>query len=310
MYKKTTMLVIFSVLFITTCQVKENIINDNLSYIELVYENLVTEKVQEFENKTHILKTSQYEDIPYINNETFEILRKFYSNLNFAPEFERGNLDLHDFYKKQFLRLINLEVPFFDRNTQKEFYLNEFGEMNYSLGNVLTFAGGMSDVFNPKDFMYLFFDMNGDGTPELGITNGSRFTYIFQYDYELDKFILWYELVPGARLIMGTRTIREGGTSSPIRISLILLGESGEIEATVKTYSASFRLRDGEEGTIFLVSFPEFVNRNIKITSYIKNQSVIDECETMIFQNEFIRYFRVNADQFNELTYNFTKRPL
>jgi signal transduction histidine kinase len=49
--------------------------------------------------------TSIYENVNYIDNETFNKIKEAYNRIDFDVSFNAGNLDTYDFYKKQFNRL-------------------------------------------------------------------------------------------------------------------------------------------------------------------------------------------------------------
>jgi len=58
--------------------------------------------------------------------------------------------------------------------------LSEFGELSYD--------------YDKEKYSYYFFDMDEDGTPELCISDGTKFMYVFKYKPSTDKFILWGNL--------------------------------------------------------------------------------------------------------------------
>ena len=236
-----------------------------------------------------------------INDDVFEIIREAYIGAGFSTKFQRGNVELYDFYKEQFIRLIKLERTFFNERTQREYLITEFGEMNYTLGSVLT-INGERDKFDPNDFRFLFFDMNGDGTPDLGITNGVRFTYIFTYDSVSDSFLLWLEMPPGASRIIGTREISEDGRNTPFRQSWTILDENAKVDVIIKIMIAFYILDDDSMNNVYYVSLPVFADeeRNIALTDVMKEQFISVEL-SLEHSISHPHYFRVTETQFEEL---------
>ena len=136
--------------------------------------NACLQDKQKYENKT----IPKYSDIDYVDDEVYYIIKKAYDEVDFMGEFKVGNKEVYDSYREQYLRVIKCEATFFDKQTQKEYYLDEFKEMDYTLPGVnLIYGGTYSDIYNPSNYAYYFFDMDDDGAPEICITNEIRFIY-------------------------------------------------------------------------------------------------------------------------------------
>ena len=194
-----------------------------------------------------ILSDEYSEKTLLINDDTFEFIRNAYGMVDFDITFESGDLEVYDFFISQFHRLVNLEVQFYEQETSRHFYLTEYKELNLP-------------HFDPNDFMYLFFDMSGTGTPDLGITDNSRFTYIFSYDREIGKFILWDEIGPGYAEILGTRKLRWGGGRNPLVYTYVVLDEYANHLVYVQIAKYATLTDSGWGDTIYLVGMPEFLN--------------------------------------------------
>ena len=171
---------------------------------------------------------SRYNDVDFIDDEMFGIIKDSYSKIDFVGEFKKGDTSAYDFYKEQYLRLLKCEAPFFDRQTQKEHFINEFGEMNYThIGPHLIYNLEYSDIYDPANYIYYFFDMDGDGMPELCVTNEVRFVYIMKYIPETASFILWHEIPPSMTVLMGSGKLRlGGGTTAPAMLTYCRLDKN------------------------------------------------------------------------------------
>lgn len=73
-----------------------------------------------------------YEEDTFINDTAFNYIREIYSAIDFDSDFKSGDTEMYDFYKEQYLKLINCEAAFTEKNGKKEYYINEFGEMDYT----------------------------------------------------------------------------------------------------------------------------------------------------------------------------------
>ena len=242
-------------------------------------------------------------DIDFVDEETIKIIKNAYSKIDFLGKFEKGDKEVYDFYKRQYLRLLKREVTFFDKQTQNEYYINEFNEMNYTNDSPqLIYGGELSSVYGPHNYMYYFFDMDCDGMPELGVTNEERFVYIMKYISESDSFILWYEIPPSWTRLLGSRKLSFGGGTSPIRYAYCSLDQYGEEEYRVSFYiEGYYNVEKKQDETLYALTLPEFAdkNRNIDLSENMKNHAFVDDIQSDRY------YFRVTEDKWNYLTQDF-----
>jgi len=260
------------------------------------------------ETNPNSTEMSLYESIGFVNEDTFEKIREIYADIDFIGEFSKGNIELYDFYKKKFLRLLDREATFFDKNTQKNYYIDEFGEMNFTVPGIerSTYWGtttGSEDTYDPRNYMYYFFDMDGDGTPELVISDESRFLYIIKYDSDSDVFILWHEIFATQRSLLGTRKLSFYSGNSPIDWAFIRLDEQGGEEYSIWFHVSGYTdAQMNEDIWVYLVSLPKFTDesRNVQISDSMKEQA-------FVFANtrENRLYFRVTEEQWNNLINDF-----
>lgn len=127
----------------------------------------------------HSIVDQEEWDMPYADQKTFETIQSAYEEVEFFGEFEKGNLEVYDEYIELFVKLVRNEKPFWDKETGEEKYLKDY------------VRGG--DDYDANVAEYYFFDVDGDSYPELGVVYNCQ-KYIFKYDSEEKKYILWYEL--------------------------------------------------------------------------------------------------------------------
>jgi len=240
------------------------------------------------ENLYHI----SLEDMPYIDNDMFQTIKEAYSAIDFYGEFEIGDIDLYDSYKAQYLRLLKCEIKFYDKYSRSEFYLNEFREMK-------TFA---DEIFDLNEYKYYYFDMDGDDSPELCISDESRFTYIFKYIPNTGNIILWRELFENGISILATKKLWRYNLLAPATIFFICLNQLGEIDYEICFYGEGYYNHDkGQEDEILAVTLPEYTDKskNVILSEKAKNFAT-----RVDFLDEYF-YYRVTREQWDELTRDY-----
>jgi len=238
-----------------------------------------------FEN---IDTNNDFSKASYIDDVAFQFLQNTYDRVDFNITFESGDKETYDFYIDQFHRLVKLEASFYDQRTGRYYYLSELGGLSVS-------------YFIPEDFMYLFFDMTGDGIPNLGIMCMSRYTYIFSYDRSMDRFTLWYEVGPGYAEILGTRKIRWGGGHNPLVYTYVVLDEYANHLVYVQVAKFAYPTEYGWGDTTYLVSVPMFL-------SYDKIQvpeNILQQASTFDLGHDGTLFFEVTEEQFLMLADSF-----
>lgn len=156
---------------------------------------------------TSPISDDENHDISFIDEKNYRVIKEAYKEIDFYGEFKKGNIEKYDIYKEQYLKLVRGEVPFFDKATDKEYYIYEFNEMDYTYGRNLIKEGEYTNVYDPNDYVYYFFDMDDDGLPELSISNEIRFIYIFKYNPNSSRFTLWHEIPTTWIRLMGTKKL-------------------------------------------------------------------------------------------------------
>lgn len=232
---------------------------------------------------------SKYQNIDYVDSETYSKIKSAYNKLNFEVSFNLGNKEKYNLYIRQFNRLLKNEVMFIEKQTGKEFYLNEYGffSIDVDLG-----------IFDLNNYTYYLFDINGDENPELCISDNARFTYVIKYDRDLDQFTLWQRYETPYIFLMGTK---KNGYSGDAGKAFFLLNEEGEYDCFLWFKIEGYRdLVSKKDSYCFLVTLPQYVNQynHDDLTKHMKEQAVFDE-------NQELYYFRVTEKQYNNLTKDY-----
>lgn len=242
-------------------------------------------------------------EIALVSDETYEIIKNRYHKIDFFEGFQIGDKENNRIYLEKFYLLLEEEVSFTlfetkkkaDRRGEEKFYLSDYGELD-------THSTELPFVL--EDYLYYFFDMSGDGIPELCITPkdyGNQFVYIFQYKKETDEIILWHELNNGNYGMLGTGKVGYShyGLASGAYHLFYQLDREGNIayEVSFLTY---FERKTGEEVALYMVGIPEYFNMKEN-----------DEIEKEIIERPYkvsntrSTYYRVSEEQFEELTKEF-----
>lgn len=234
------------------------------------------------------------DEIIFSDHDAFTLLKNSYKDIDFYGDFEPGNLELYDYFKLNFWRLINNEVPFIRKTTGEKIYLKEFNEL-YS---------DSTHKFNPDNYLYHFFDMNEDGNPELFIKDYLSNTFIFDYNSDSDEFTLIHELCPSYYQLNGSNKIRwEGaGGSRNFRV-FYKYNELNEEEYSVYFFSApNYNEILGESESVYMAGLPHYTNRceKIIIPDNIKKQAYFTK-------SHGIYYFRITEEQYVDLTSDYYK---
>lgn len=220
------------------------------------------------------------EDIPFVDDETFALIRKAYEEVDYSAEFEKGDPEVYEEYKQKFWGLINNEVPFLDRETGKEVYIKDWYD---SKGWYIV------KDFKSSIYSYYFFDMNGDGLPELCVDY-----CVFAYDPDTDQCILWTWL--NGRDIVGTRKCVWNPQYCSDIYEFSQLDSDGNFELDTLFWAEYADMLPYDINDINMVMFPNYADREKRweITEEMKQQGVFEESSGQWF-------FRITDEQFEEL---------
>ena len=220
-------------------------------------------------------------ELPYIDDETFAVIKAAYEEIDFNGEFETGDPKVYDEYRWKFWELLQGRGVIWDQETGKELTILEFLEESFYL-----------DEYDPakQHYIYYFYDMDGDGCPELGIWE-TESLYFLRYNKELDRFSVWYKM-GGWYYPLGTRK----GICSPNlgnHNSYVLLDENADIECSIYF----FHEYESRKDDLYMVTLPDYADkgREVEVTQEMKAQGAYIRS----FEQWF---FRVTEEQYDELT--------
>ena len=185
---------------------------------------------------------------PFIDEELYLYIKGVYEAIDWDIQFLPGDESKYDLYREQFIKLLKEEIPVVDDKGYEK-TLSHFGEIEMDTNE---------SNYDPNQYNYYFFDVDGDGTPELGLTNNQRFVYIFKYEEETDRIVLWDEYIGGMNL-MGTEKFYWSGPNGDW--GMMGLDQNGDY-----IYLASFKVKgnpdyynDEDDVWAFYVALPDYV---------------------------------------------------
>lgn len=218
----------------------------------------------------------KFEDIKFINTEIYKEIEIVNSEINYFGEFSRCEDEIYDFYRQKFHSLI-------------------VGEN--SIENIEYWNPNEYEIDKAEEYLYYFFDMDNDEVPELTVSLGTRYMYIFKYDAESDIFNLWHIRRAGDQLL-GDNKVSYWMGGVGFTQGLHELSNNGEFTSEVIFYGASFYNNILEkEDEIYLIGFKGNSN------SWAKLSNLKEKLKEHVYYSEaFNTYnFRLTPVQYNEL---------
>lgn len=220
---------------------------------------------------------------PFIDEELYLYIKGVYEEIDWDIQFLLGSESKYDFYREQFIKLLKEEITVVDKERGYETTLSHLGEieMNPSYPD-----------YDPNQYNYCFYDVDGDGTPELSMTNNQRFVYIFKYEEDIDRVVMWDEYIGG----MSSKGTGKFYQSTWNCYEYIGLDENGDYIrlARFKVDGGSKYESAGDDGWAFFVALPEYM----EIEEWMLTQAAYDDMYNCYF-------FRVTKEQFDELEGRF-----
>lgn len=227
------------------------------------------------------------EDLPYADEETFAVIKEAYGKVEFAGVFKKGDTDVYGDYINIFRKLLNNEMPFYNPKTGEEICLGDFEGLKLYDESTKRYT-----KYDALQYKYIFFDMDEDGSPELGIRNldNHNAVYIFGYDAEERRCLLWYEMSTGAYVLFGSRKVAIDGDGK--YLTFYQLNEDGEMEC--KTFGTSNWI--SREISLHTVALPQYADeeQEILVTDEMREQGIFERSKGRWF-------FRVTEAQYEEL---------
>ena len=241
---------------------------------------------------TDSFMNSHLANVEYVDEMAFEYIQEIYTEIDFESVFVEGDTSNYDCYKEIFRQLLNGERVFYRYDTEEQAYLPEY--------RTILQYDGEKYLYNPENYLYLFFDIDIDGEQELCLLNRIQGIptitdiCIFNYDKETDKIFLWNEYNASYFYIYGSKKIGwdwQGREQS----AFYQLNEGGEVEMAV------LFMEDNINGMpIYMVTLPQYTDedKQVKVPKQIKSQ---------LFYDEEFYYFRITEEQYYEITSTFRK---
>ena len=226
--------------------------------------------------------------LPYVDTETFAFLRDAYADVDFSGEFERGDLDTYPRYLDAFYQLFCGDALLTDRETGETMLLSDFRFFE----DLFLSEEGEDGAWSKKDqYSFYFFDMDGDGAPELTVYQFAEGYVVLDYDEETDAYTIWYDAEACWYGLVGSRKMLWAWDGR--YLAFYQLDENGD--AACETFCGSMYY-NGEEA-VYLVMLPTCAKEDERLI-------VPDEIRA---QGRYSRwdeqwYFRVTGDQYGEIT--------
>lgn len=225
----------------------------------------------------HMWMYYEAEDVPFVDDETFALIREAYEEVEYSAEFEKGNREVYGEYKQRFWKLIKNEIPFLNRETGEEVYIKDWYASN---------GWYVLEDFKSSYYGYYLFDMNGDGLPEMCMDY-----FVFAYDPDMDQCILWTRL--SGNWIVGTKKVMWNPDYDTDIYEFFQLDPDGNLELDTLFWAEHSDLYHDD---INMVMFPNYADtaKRWKITEEMKRQGVFEESSGQWF-------FRITDEQLKEL---------
>lgn len=220
--------------------------------------------------------------LPYVDAETFAFLRDAYADVDFSGEFERGDLDTYPRYLNAFYQLFCGDALLADRETGETMLLSDF-----------PFFKGLF-TSEEDDYSFYFFDMDGDGAPELTVYQFAVGYVVLDYDAETDAYTIWYDAEACWYGLVGSRKMLWAWDGR--YLAFYQLDENGD--AACETFCGDMYY-NGEEA-VYLVMLP----------THAKEENRLFVPEEIREQGRYSRSdgqwcFRVTGEQYGEITEAF-----
>lgn len=223
---------------------------------------------------------SYYKDgeVLFVDEETFGLIWEAYREMDYTVECKKGDPEVYEEYKRKFWQLLQNEIPFLNPKTGEETYLKDWKDSN----------GNHMMAYREQD-SYLFFDVNGDGLPELC---RERDTAVFAYDANKDQVTLW----TWTKEIAGTRTGYDYAypDSNDEICEFFRFDEDGDIEAEILLWKENAGMSRYNDINMVMLPYHADSEKKPEVTEKMKQQGIYEESSGQWF-------FRVTDEQYEML---------
>lgn len=220
------------------------------------------------------------EEIPFVDEESFALIREAYAGINYAAEFTECDPAVYETYKKEFGRLIQNQAPFLDKETGREVYIKDWVDLHLLVH--------ISD--------YSLFDVNGDGLPDLCV-NAYGNEAVIIYDPDQGQFVLW-KLFENMYIIGARKAVISHEDIGSTISDYVELDAEGNVELNTMFFTQPEDLFHWTVGdpVANMVMLPNYADKNKKceITEEMKQQGIYEKSSGQWF-------FRITDEQFAQL---------
>lgn len=226
--------------------------------------------------------------LPYADDETFEMIKTAYEQVDFFGEFELGNQEVYDAYKEKYKGLLENDGLVFDPEAGISV---PFSQLDYNM-----------EKYGLQEFTYYFFDIDGDELPELIVHHIYVYDiYVLDYDSIKDEFSVWYHRDSPGYSFIGTKKVQwQQGFRK--YLTFYLLDENGK-EACETFFFREQHIyeQDSEQVCLAVVMLPKYAlhkdaekEKNTELTETMKSQGIYTRLDGKW-------YFRITDEQYDEL---------
>lgn len=228
---------------------------------------------------------SNYKNVKFIKKGSFEKVKELFRNKSFSGNFKSIDLQKNSYYRKKYLEVLNQETTYIDENKKEK--LDEYASKN------------------KRDLGYCFFDINGDGIPELIADDTPYYIYVFTFDKKSQKVKLLVMFRPGVEFLGDNHIYYYYGGGIGDFEDYFQLDNKGEWRAEMIFYSGGYPDENDSEKVkgLYTVGTREG-------SIYFKElKKIAKENNEIIYYNEIngVYCFRITEEQTNELMKQYIK---
>ncbi len=232
--------------------------------------------------------------LPYADDETFEMIKTAYEQVDFFGEFELGNEEVYDEYKEKYKDLLENDRLVFDEEAGISV---PFSQLDYNI-----------EKYGLQEFTYYFFDIDGDELPELIVHHIYVYDiYVLDFDSIKNEFSVWYHRDTPGYSFIGTKKVQwQQGFRK--YLTFYLLDENGKEECETFFFREQHIYeQDSEQVSLAVVMLPKYAlhkdaekEKNTELTETMKSQGIYTRLGGKW-------YFRITDEQYDELAESYWK---
>ncbi|MCI9400124.1 MAG: hypothetical protein HFJ07_09975 [Lachnospiraceae bacterium] len=222
------------------------------------------------------MEFTKEKQLPYATNETFQVIKKAYNEIDFYGIYEKGDLDIYNNYKNIYRDIVQNNSVIYNNQTNQYVFIEDL-------------IYGWNE--NKQFYTYYFFDVDKDSCPEL-VIDGTTFKYVINYSDITHKFFLWYPMESTWYTLIGSQKVMWTGNQE--WFAYYQLDQNGNVEIE------TFFFKDCQiTDAPYIVMMPKYIDeKKIVLTEKMKSQAIYAK-------NDKQWYFRITKEQYEELTKDY-----